>query len=85
MAYETRKLKEEKASLSEKVMTLEENLTNQQQEMEEKENTHLSALENLNKELEKVLDRLQFYKYRVNELGGLLQQALALTQAENLE
>jgi chromosome segregation ATPase len=78
-------LAEEKVSLSEKVMTLEENLTNQQQEMEEKENTHLSALENLNKELEKVLDSLQFYKSRVNELGGLLQQALALTQTENLE
>jgi len=85
LAYETRKLKEEKVSLSEKVMTLEENLTNQQQEMEEKENTHLSALENLNKELEKVLDRLHFYKNRVNELGGLLQQALALTQSKNLE
>jgi CheY-like chemotaxis protein len=72
--HENRKLKEEKVSLSEKVMTL-----------EEKENTHLSALENLNKELEKVLDSLQFYKSRVNELGGLLQQALALTQSKNLE
>lgn len=78
-------LMEEKVSLSEKVKTLEENLANQLQEMEEKENTHLSTLEKLNKELEKVLDRLQFYKFRVNELGGLLQQALALTQSENLE
>jgi CheY-like chemotaxis protein len=79
------KLMEEKVSLSEKVKTLEENLSNQQQEMEEKENTHLLTLEKLNKELEKLLDRLQFYKFRVNELGGLLQQALALTQSENLE
>jgi FixJ family two-component response regulator/FtsZ-binding cell division protein ZapB len=68
------RLVEEKVSLSEKVKSL-----------EEKENTHLSALENLNQELEKVLDRLHFYKTRVNELGGLLQQALALTQKENLE
>ena len=68
------RLVEEKVTLSEKVKSL-----------EEKENTHLSALENLNKELEKVLDRLHFYKTRVNELGGLLQQALALTQKGNLE
>jgi FixJ family two-component response regulator len=78
-------IEEERNVLTEQVNTLEENLTNQRQEMEEKEHTHLSALENLNKELEKVLDRLQFYKYRVNELGGLLQQALELTQPQNLE
>ena len=78
-------MEEEKVSFSEKMINLKENLTSQQQEMAEKENTHLSALENLNKELEKVLDRLHFYKSRVNELGGMLQQALELTQPENLE
>jgi len=78
-------IEEEKNAFSEKVNTLTEDLSSQLQEMEEKESTHLSALENLNKELEKVLDRLQFYKYRVNELGGLLQQALELTQPQNLE
>jgi chromosome segregation ATPase len=78
-------MEEEKVNFSEKVINLKENLTSQQQEMAEKENTHLSALENLNKELEKVLDRLHFYKSRVNELGGLLQQALELTQPEKLE
>ena len=78
-------MEEEKVSFSEKMINLKENLTSQQQEMAEKENTHLSALENLNIELEKVLDRLHFYKSRVNELGGMLQQALELTQPENLE
>jgi CheY-like chemotaxis protein len=78
-------MEEEKVTFSEKMINLEEYLTSQQQEMAEKENTHLSALENLNKELEKVLDRLHFYKSRVNELGGLLQQALELTQPEKLE
>jgi CheY-like chemotaxis protein len=85
LAKKMKIIEEERVILSEKVNTLEENLSNQKQEMEEKEHTHLSALENLNKELEKVLDRLQFYKYRVNELGGLLQQALELTQPQNLE
>lgn len=85
LAKKVKIIEEERVILSEKVNTLEENLSNQKQEMEEKENTHLSALESLNKELEKVLDRLQFYKYRVNELGGLLQQALELTQPQNLE
>lgn len=78
-------IEEEKNVLSEKVNTLKEDLSNQKQEMEEKESTHLSALENLNIELEKVLDRLHFYKSRVNELGGILQQALELTQPQNQE
>ncbi len=85
LAEKTKILEEEKVTLLEKVNNLEENLASQQQEMAEKEHTHLSALENLNKELEKVLDRLHFYKNRVNELGGMLQQALELTQKENRE
>jgi len=83
LADKTKILEEEKVTLLEKLNNLEANLTSQQQEMAEKEHTHLSALENLNKELEKVLDRLHFYKNRVNELGGMLQQALELTQKEN--
>jgi DNA-binding NarL/FixJ family response regulator len=78
-------LTEEKADLSERVNALEETLSSQEEACDEKEKTHLAALESLNKEMEKVLHTLQFYKTRVNELGGLLQQALALTQNENLE
>jgi chromosome segregation ATPase len=78
-------LTEEKVAFSEKVNTLEETLSGQEEACDEKEKTHLAALESLNKEMEKVLYSLQFYKNRVNELGGLLQQALALTQTENLE
>jgi len=78
-------LTEEKAALSEKVNALEETLSGQEEACDEKEKTHLAALESLNKEMEKVLYTLQFYKNRVNELGGLLQQALALTQTENLD
>jgi chromosome segregation ATPase len=78
-------LAEEKVTISEKVNTLEETLAGQEEACDEKEKTHLAALESLNKEMEKVLHNLQFYKNRVNELGGLLQQALALTQTENLE
>lgn len=85
LAEKTKVLEEEKVTLLEKLDNLEANLASQQQEMAEKEHTHLSALENLNKELEKVLDRLHFYKNRVNELGGMLQQALELTQKENRE
>ena len=78
-------LAEEKNTLSEKLNTLEETLSNQEEACDEKEKTHLAALESLNKEMEKLLHSLQFYKNRVNDLGGLLQQALALTQTENLE
>lgn len=78
-------IEEEKVILSEKVNTLEETLSSQEDACHEQEKTHLAALESLNKEMEKVLHSLQFYKTRVNELGGLLQQALALTQPENLE
>ncbi len=78
-------LTEEKVILSEKVNSLEETLSSQEDACEEKEKTHLAALESLNKEMEKVLHSLQFYKSRVNELGGLLQQALSLTQTENLK
>lgn len=78
-------LAEEKVTLTEQMTTMEENISSQQEEFNEKENTHLTALENLNKEMEKILGRLQFYKNRVNELGTLLQQALALTRTENLE
>ena len=85
LADKTKILEEEKVTLLEKLDNLEANLASQQQEMAEKEHTHLSALENLNKELEKVLDRLHFYKNRVNELSGMLQQALELTKKENPE
>lgn len=70
----------EKVSFSEKVISLEESLANRDRMLQDIRAQHQAAVADLNRSLDSMQRRSDYYKDRIDELAEILQKAYNLTQ-----